>query len=128
MLTLLKGYSKEDIIASAYSTPRKAYIQIRLYNTRPQLASVKALFNYIPPEAENISNSIIDYRPGTSTRTGNRKIDMDTGIAFLEDLLAKLDDPTYIIPLASCARTLHTRQGTLTIAPDGSITPSTSEL
>lgn len=120
MLTLLKDYSKEDIIASAYSTPRKSYIQIRLHNTRPHLASVKALFTTIPPEAPNISKSIIDYIPGTSMRTGNRKIDMDTGIVFLEDLIASIDDPTYTIPvpptLTNYTRVLHTKQGT--IAPD----------
>ncbi len=126
MLTLqdlLKTHSKEDIIASAYNTPRKYGIQIRLYNTRPSLASVKALFTKVPAKAENISNSIIDYIPGTSTLTGNRKIDMDTNIALLEDLIASITDPSYIVPLPSSQypRTLHTKQGTLTIAPDGSI-------
>lgn len=117
---LLKTASKEEIIASAYSTPRKSGIQIRLYNTRPSLASVKALFTKAPQSLK----SITDYIPGTSTRTGNRKIDMDTGIVFLEDLIASLENTSYIVPLPSTqyARTLHTKQGTLTIAPDGSTT------
>jgi len=119
MLTLqdlLKTCTKEDIIASAYSSPRKYGIQIRLHNTRPQLASIKALFTEVPPKASNVSNSITDCIPGTSTRTGNRKIDMDTGIAFLEDLIASIDDPTYIIPKPVYARTLQTKQGIL--SPD----------
>lgn len=118
MLTLqdlLKTCTKKDIIASAYSSPRKASIQIRLYNTRPHLASVQALFAKVPPKASNVSKSIIDYIPGTSTVTGNRKIDMDTGIVFLEDLIASIDDPAYVIPKPVYARTLQTKQGTITI-------------
>lgn len=129
MLTLqdlLKTCTKEDIIASAYNSPRKASIQVRLYNTRPHLASVKALLTEAPEEATNVSKSIIDYIPGTSTRTGNRKIDMDTGIVFLEDLIASIDDPAYIVPtpqiLTGYARTLQTKQGTIKIALDGTIT------
>lgn len=120
MLTLqdlLKTYTKEDILASAYSSPRKYGIQIRLYNTRPQVASVKALFTDIPPKASNVSNSITDCIPGTSIRTGNRKIDMDTRIAFLEDLIASIDNPSYVIPTqANYIRTLHTKLGIL--SPD----------
>ena len=39
---------------------------------------------------------------------------MATGIAFLEDLIASIDDPEYIIPKPNYIRTLQTKQGTIT--------------
>lgn len=96
---LLEMRNKADIIASTYTTPKKQSLRIRLYNSKPSLASIPALSTIKPKNRyENVSGLIVDYIPGTSTRTGNCKIDIDTGIELIEDLIALIDDPTYIVP------------------------------
>lgn len=96
---LLTKKTKEDIIASAYSSPRKEYILIRLSNTKPDRAVVPALISDINVTKPyiNVTKQIVEYIPGTSKKTNNRKIDMNTYISTLEDLILALDDPNYIV-------------------------------
>ena len=101
--TLLSlGITKEQILRSAYSTPRKAFIRIRLYNTNPKLATMPAILRTLQSIKplrvhKNVTNSIIDYRLDTSERTGNRRTDMITDLLYLEDLKIAIDDPNYLI-------------------------------
>jgi len=102
------GITKEQILQSAYNTPRKAFIRIRLYNTSPKLATIPSLFQINSSKVsrltrtcfkdrKNVTNSIIDYKINTSERTGNRRIDMITDLLYLEDLKLALDNPDYTI-------------------------------
>lgn len=98
--SLLKKFSKEDIIASAYSSPRKPNILIRIHNSKPDKAVIKGLHNgavNITKEYVNVTKAIVEYIPGTSRKTSSRKIDMDTYIATIEDLIQALNNPDYIV-------------------------------
>lgn len=98
---LAQGITKEQILQSAYNTPRKAFIRIRLYNTCPKLATVPALQSLqehkLLKNHENVTNSIVDYKLDSSEKTGNRRTDMITDLLYLEDLEIALDNPDYKI-------------------------------
>jgi len=114
---LLETRTKADIIASTYTTPKRQSLRIRLYNSKPQLASVPALSTTKPKNKyENVSGLIVDYIPGTSTQTGNCKIDIDTGIELLEDLIALIDNPNYEVPkkTANYEVMVRTKEGLVT--------------
>lgn len=111
------GITKEQILQSAYNTPRKAFIRIRLYNTNPKLATIPAIFPFPIVDRttmkdirsrKNVTNSIIDYKLDSSERTGNRRIDMITDLLFMEELQLALDNPDYKISFETPAQ-LDTR-------------------
>lgn len=85
-LLVESGHTLEQIGKCLYKSPRKSGYLFRLHNTRPDVASVPGMFDYselnyksMKKKLDNIAhmvNSVVDYEPGSSHRTGSRKTEM----------------------------------------------------
>ena len=77
------GGTIETLAKSIYKPMKKPHYNVRLYNTREDVASHTGLFNNIPIDINairkaittisHLGNSLVDYEKGCNVRTGSKK-------------------------------------------------------